>query len=235
MKTTCAECGVYKCRYPDEKRPAPGSCPRKKYAKVVNESAEKSRADAGILRINAACEEVLKRGADPDFKWTRTRELIEYARILHYRKIGIAGCAGLMEESKILSRILTDAGFDVVLVSCMAGGAPRAKFGLKERSGGSAFACNPLMQAEVLNHEKTELNVMVGLCLGHDILFTRYSEADVTPLIVKDRVTGHNPVAALYTSQSYYKKKLWNPPTRKSPLPARGKNTPPRHSALAKG
>ena len=79
------------------------------------------------------------------------------------------------------------------------------------------------MQAEVLNREKTELNVMVGLCLGHDILFIKYSKADVTPLIVKDRVTGHNPIAALYTSESYYKKKLWNPPTLKSPLPPRKK------------
>jgi len=74
------------------------------------------------------------------------------------------------------------------------------------------------MQAAVLNREKTDLNVMVGLCLGHDILFIKNCEADVTPLIVKDRVTGHNPIAALYTSRSYYKDKLWNPPSKKSPL-----------------
>jgi uncharacterized metal-binding protein len=224
MEITCAECDVYKCRYPKSKLPAPGSCPRKHYGKIVNETVEESRTDPEILRVNIACEEVLKRGADPlGYHWTRIRELIEYARILHYRKIGVAGCVGLIEESKLLARILREAGFQVVLVSCMAGGAPRAKFGLKERKSGSHFACNPIMQAEVLNREKTELNVMVGLCLGHDILFIKYSEADVTPLIVKDRVTGHNPIAALYTSQSYYQKKLWNPPTKKSPLPPRKK------------
>ena len=224
MKITCVECDAYKCHNPDSKLPAPGSCPRKNYGKMVNETVEKSRTDPEIHRINIACEEVLKRGAGPlGYHWTRIRELIEYARVLHYSKIGVAGCIGLIEESKLLARILTEAGFQVVLVSCMAGGAPRGKFGLKERKSGAHFACNPIMQAEVLNHEKTELNVMVGLCLGHDILFIKYSEADVTPLIVKDRVTGHNPIAALYTSQSYYQKKLWNPPTKKSPLPPRKK------------
>jgi uncharacterized metal-binding protein len=74
------------------------------------------------------------------------------------------------------------------------------------------------MQAEVLNREKTDLNVMVGLCLGHDILFINNSKADVTPMVVKDRVTGHNPIAALYTSQTYYKQKLWNPTTQTSPI-----------------
>ena len=44
---------------------------------------------------------------------------------------------------------------------------------------------------------------MVGLCLGHDILFIKHSKADVTPLIVKDRLTGHNPVAALYASRYF--------------------------------
>jgi uncharacterized metal-binding protein len=62
--------------------------------------------------------------------------------------------------------------------------------------------CNPIMQAEVLNREKTELNIMLGLCLGHDILFLRNCTAETTPLVVKDRALGHNPVAALYLSQN---------------------------------
>lgn len=45
----------------------------------------------------------------------------------------------------------------------------------------------------VLNDLQTDLNIIVGLCIGHDILFTKYSEAPVTTFIVKDRVTGHNP------------------------------------------
>jgi len=220
MNVSCIDCEAYKCYRPESKKAVSKECPRKKYPHVLKETIERSRKDRPNYRINVACEEIIQRGEDSlGYNWTRVRELIEYARLLHYKRIGIAGCIGLIEESKILGRILTEAGFQVVLVSCMAGGAPRAKLGLKERKwGASHIACNPLMQAEVLNREKTELNIMVGLCLGHDILFIKNSKADVTPLVVKDRVTGHNPIAALYTSQTYYKKKLWNPASQSSPL-----------------
>ena len=69
--------------------------------------------------------------------------------------------------------------------------------------------CNPIMQAKILNNEKTDLNVAIGLCVGHDSLFIKYSDAPVTVLVAKDRVTCHNPAAPLYTSNSYYKKKLF--------------------------
>ena len=52
----------------------------------------------------------------------------------------------------------------------------------------------------------TELNVVIGLCVGHDSLFFQHSRVPTTVLVVKDRVTGHNPVAALYTSRSYYRR-----------------------------
>ncbi len=75
------------------------------------------------------------------------------------------------------------------------------------------ISCNPVMQAEVLNREGTELNMMVGLCLGHDILFLRYSKAETTPLIVKDRALGHNPAAALYQNQNpFYKDRFIKKP-----------------------
>jgi uncharacterized metal-binding protein len=219
MDATCIDCEAYKCRYPEVKKSPPQDCPRKNYPRVLKQTVEKNRTDPSARKINIACEEVLKRGRGPlGYGWTRVRELIEYARILGYKKIGIAGCIGLIEESKTIGRILTEAGFRVALVSCMAGGVPRSKFGLEEREGAYSPVCNPLMQAEVLNQEKTDLNVMVGLCLGHDILFMKNSKADVTPLVVKDRVTGHNPVAALYTSKTYYRQKLWNPVSEESPL-----------------
>ena len=68
--------------------------------------------------------------------------------------------------------------------------------------------CNPILQAKRLNREGTELNIVVGLCVGHDSLFYRYSDALVTTLVAKDRVTGHNPAAVLYQLDSYYKRLL---------------------------
>ena len=71
--------------------------------------------------------------------------------------------------------------------------------------------CNPIMQAKLLNKEKTDLNVVVGLCVGHDSLFYKYAKGLTTTLITKDRVLAHNPVGALYQSRAYYKKLLLAP------------------------
>jgi uncharacterized metal-binding protein len=61
-------------------------------------------------------------------------------------------------------------------------------------------------QAMLMNNAKTDMNIIVGLCVGHDMLFSKYSNAPVTTLVVKDRVTGHNPVSVLYGQNFYYKK-----------------------------
>ena len=68
--------------------------------------------------------------------------------------------------------------------------------------------CNPILQAKLLAKEKVDLNVVVGLCCGHDTLFYKYAKGPVTTLIVKDRVLGHNPVQALYQSRAYYRRLL---------------------------
>lgn len=66
--------------------------------------------------------------------------------------------------------------------------------------------CNPILQAQMLNKEHTDINIVMGLCVGHDSLFYKYADALTTTLVTKDRVLGHNPVAALNTVDSYYKK-----------------------------
>ncbi|MDD4572348.1 MAG: DUF1847 domain-containing protein, partial [Clostridia bacterium] len=52
------------------------------------------------------------------------------------------------------------------------------------------------------------LNVVIGLCVGHDTLFYKYAESPVTTLITKDRALAHNPAGALYCYESYYRKQL---------------------------
>ena len=71
--------------------------------------------------------------------------------------------------------------------------------------------CNPIGQAIFLNEAKTELNIILGLCVGHDSLFIKYSKAPVTVFAVKDRVLGHNPLAVIYQAEAYYKNKLFPP------------------------
>jgi uncharacterized metal-binding protein len=134
------------------------------------------------------------------WSWTRIDEVMEYARIRGMTKLGIATCYALMPESRSLTDILESNGFNVVSVSCLCGEVNPKDMGMP----GDIF-CNPILQAEVLNNEKTALNIMVGLCVGHDILFLRHCKGETTPLVVKDRSTGHNPVAALYQNQGFFK------------------------------
>jgi uncharacterized metal-binding protein len=68
--------------------------------------------------------------------------------------------------------------------------------------------CSPITQAEILNNEGVDFNILVGLCVGHDSLFIKYAQAPVTVLVAKDRVFGHNPVAGLYQAGAYYRKLL---------------------------
>lgn len=58
-------------------------------------------------------------------------------------------------------------------------------------------SCDPAYQADYLNSMNTDLNVNVGLCLGHGLIFQKHSKAPVTTLIVKDFATKHNPLANL--------------------------------------
>ena len=133
---------------------------------------------------------------------------MEFARRLNITHLGIATCVGLMHESTLLQKILEANGFRVSSVCCKVGSIPKEEIGLQDQEkihpGQYEALCNPIAQAELLGRTGTGLNIVVGLCVGHDSLFFLHSKAPVTVLVAKDRVTGHNPAAALYTSHSYY-------------------------------
>jgi uncharacterized metal-binding protein len=65
--------------------------------------------------------------------------------------------------------------------------------------------CNPIAQAFILNETGSEFNILTGLCVGHDSLMFKYAEAPCTVLAAKDRLLGHNPLAAIYTLDSFYR------------------------------
>lgn len=217
----CVKCTVFRCRTHDKEAKVPSSCPTEKYSELVEESLEKYRLPENMA-INLAWRQMMDKLSNPEkgrdrWSWTRVDEIMEYARIRGMKKLGIGTCFALIPESKLLSHMLEKEGFEVVSVSCLCGEISPGDVGL----GGEVF-CNPIMQAEALNHEKTELNIMVGLCLGHDILFLRHCKAETTPLVVKDRALGHNPVMALYLSQGYYKGRFFE--KRDTNIEARNKS-----------
>jgi uncharacterized metal-binding protein len=143
-------------------------------------------------------------------KETRLEEVMGFARRLGTNRLGIAHCIGLIQEARLLQEILEVNHFIVFSVCCKAGSIPKEEIGLadadKIHPGQFEALCNPIGQAKLLNEAATGLNIALGLCVGHDSIFFRHSEAPVTVLVAKDRVTGHNPIAAIYTSHSYYRR-----------------------------
>ena len=131
-------------------------------------------------------------------KETRLGEIILFAKELGYEKIGLAFCIGLSEEAKVIEEILSKR-FEVVSVCCKVCGIAKEDFRLQQISSeGDEAMCNPAGQARLLNDAKTQFNILCGLCVGHDAIFSKASEAPVTTLIAKDRVLAHNPAAAIY-------------------------------------
>lgn len=159
-----------------------------------------TEADKKIHRVSTAIEGSFY------MQKTRVEELIVFCREMGIEKIGVAFCVGLAEETRVLCSYLRTF-FTVSSVCCKVCGVAKEDLALpKIKEDRYEAMCNPVMQARVLEEEKTGLNLLVGLCIGHDILFSTYSHAPVTTLIVKDRVLTHNPVGTLYSR--YYKNKF---------------------------
>lgn len=139
-------------------------------------------------------------------KLTRLEESVEFAKLLGTKKIGLAFCIGLAEEAKLIEAYFAKF-FEVHSVCCKVCAIEKDKLGLEPiKDGAKEVMCNPKVQAAILNKEATELNFTVGLCVGHDMLFTSASAAPVSCLVAKDRVMAHNPLGAVYSR--YWRRKL---------------------------
>ncbi len=203
----CSQCHVQACREAPGARKQPKFCPMDTESELLGEVAQLYREDAATrdLALNSARVE-----AAGYCRWPRVEEVMQFARRLEVSHLGIATCVGLIEESRILAEIFRANGFRASTACCKVGRMDKEELGLtdaeKVRPGQWESLCNPIGQARLLDGAGTGLNVVVGLCVGHDTLFFRESKAPVTVLVAKDRVTGHNPAAAIYTSHSYYKR-----------------------------
>ncbi|MGD0657584.1 MAG: DUF1847 domain-containing protein [Syntrophorhabdales bacterium] len=137
----------------------------------------------------------------------RMLEICEFARRMGYEKLGLAFCGGLAKEAAVVNEILKNYGFETISVVCKAGAVPKEEIGVRDEEkifiGRHESMCNPILQAKLLNDAATQFNIVLGLCVGHDSLFFKYAEAPTTVLAVKDRVTGHNPLACIYTVGNY--------------------------------
>lgn len=126
---------------------------------------------------------------------SRLQEIIEYMRARGYRKIGCAYCYGMEKDAVRLREILVQEGFAPHMVSCTIDQVLEKQ--LDPGKTKNTVSCNPLGQAQQLNRLNVEFTLLMGLCLGHDILLQKNLAMDFTTFVVKDRVYQHQPLQAL--------------------------------------
>jgi uncharacterized metal-binding protein len=202
----CALCGTRACcAAPGTKQPPP-FCPMLAEPELLQQVQQMYVERGDLQRI---AQESARTESAGYCRTTRIEDTMDFARRIGAKTLGIAHCVGLMEEARTARNIFLAGGFEVYTVCCKVGSIPKETIGLEDREkvrpGHYEALCSPIGQAALLNKAGTQLNVVIGLCVGHDSLFFMHSQAPATVLIAKDRVLGHNPVACLYTSHSYYR------------------------------
>jgi uncharacterized metal-binding protein len=189
----CHQCKNNEClaQYPQG---IPEHCQAQKFPDLIEDS-KRQYLELDAEKYHLAAAKVLKRGG---YDWPRVQQCIEFARELGAQKVGLAVCVGLIREGREFARFLDRAGFQVISVACMIGGLTPQETGIPDEwVNPLGISCNPIVQAEIMNQEGTELNFIYGLCVGHDTIFIKRSEAPVTYVVAKDMVTGNNPGAVL--------------------------------------
>ena len=215
VNSQCAKCGLTNkdriCRNPEGV--APGFCPTKN-KKDVLEKAKECYLDEETMRFAAAAaRQEVTSGVKVDGSILETKprivETVEFCKRMGYQHIGLVFCGAVHKEAKIVNEILETNGFKVTSGMCKMGGVDKSFLGFsideKRNPVAHESMCNPIGQAMVMNEAKTEFNIVLGLCVGHDSLFLKHSDAMCTVLASKDRVLAHNPMAAIYMVDSCYK------------------------------
>ena len=176
------------------------NCTYDKICRKTETCKAKSFEPEEAIRKYAAEPEIVQAAAElVDFgragTLSRLQEIVEFSKKMNYRRIGLAYCYGIEKQVQQIAGIIRSNGLNVRSVSCTVGGIPQNE--VNPESSFCTVSCNPIGQAMQMNSEKVDLVLMVGLCLGHDILFQREVKADCTTLVVKDRVHNHAPLKAL--------------------------------------
>ncbi len=178
MTLHCAECPSFVCRG-GNREAGPEHCPMQGEFPAFRELYQ----DEATLRLAVGAALVEAEGY---CRWTRLREVGEFSRSLGLVRLGIGHCPDMAPEAARVADYLAGFGLEPFLPASSADHAP-------------------LAQARELADLRTDLNLLAGMCVGHEAMFVKASQAPVISLVARDARLRHNPVAALYTSRSYLK------------------------------
>ena len=177
-KSECAKCGVKEKICLSLEGQGPTFCPTLYQTGTIQQaSQEYGKSEISEFAKEASIQEAecyINRNVKPYVMHptkTRVQETCEFAQKMGYKRLGVAFCSGLHKEALSLTHILESQGFEVVSVVCKVGRTPKEHIGISEeekvRIGEFESMCSPIAQAMILNEEKTDFNILVGLCVGH--------------------------------------------------------------------
>lgn len=198
MSLECAKCQSFVCRA-GRVDAAPGNCP------MLGDFPDYRDLYSAGEKRDMAYHSALVEG-EGYCRWTRVREIAEFAHRMGYARLGIGHCSDMKREASLAARYLETRSLEAVLPSEQVVEGPSA-------------------QAEFFADKGTQFNVIAGMCVGHDAIFIRASQVPVTSLVVRDRRLRHNPVAALYTSGSYFRSVLYSGRKNREAVPFQGWDT----------
>ncbi len=179
----CTHCTPKTCKNLD-------SCGAERYDEAAVEEAYRDPSAQAIVQAAAALVDGGKAGTV-----SRLREIIEFAQSMKYKKIGLAYCYGMERDAESVGAIFREHGMRLMGVACTVGGV--AQDDVNQSSSTHTVSCNPIGQAEQFNAEGADLVILMGICMGHDILLQRKLQCDVTTFVVKDRVFANDPLRIL--------------------------------------
>lgn len=176
----CTKCALKGCR-----KSEPCSDRSSKYIKDYLDSKKQPYVKAASELIDGGRAGTLN----------RLEEIVEFVKIRDYKRIGVAYCYGLEKEAIMLRKYLVLNDIKPIMISCTVDGIKESQ--IDPSKSNNIVSCNPIGQADLLNSSNVDFAILMGLCLGHDILLQKNLNMDFTTFIVKDRVLRHNPLLAL--------------------------------------
>ena len=192
LPLSCVDCAVTACRFGKDNYP--DFCLTKALSPEDKASVIPSYFEDELISKCSVCSVEVE--GEYYGEMARVEETMEFARRIGAKKIGLAFCTELAWEAELYTKILRLNGFEAVPVMCKIGQLDEGEMLGGKKNG--RVMCNPIGQALYLNREKTDFNILMGLCVGSDTLFLRYAQAVTTIMINKDRLTANNPAVTLY-------------------------------------
>lgn len=173
--------------------PRPPGCPTAVHAALLDRAREEYRREDSFARkVWLAFARLVGTGGA---KRSRLEHILEFAASMGWRRLGVASCARYLEQVALVERVARENGFECMGVTCKVGDNSFADLEIAVDSDWTL--CNPLGQAMLLNEFGSDLNIAMGLCMGHDIIFQHYSQAPVTTLTVKEKISDDHPLETL--------------------------------------